>query len=258
MQPHRKNRVIEKLQKGEVVLSCSLTPVCSPKFAELIGLIGFDCLWIDMEHQDYSYEQVFNACLACRATGIAPMVRVRREGRHSYARGFEAGGTGVMVPHCMSAEDARRIVHDARFYPIGLRGLDGVESSASYGLMGMREYMDWSNRETFLVVQIEDREAVEDIDGIAAVDGIDLLFVGPGDLSQSYGCPGEFDHPRIQEAVERVAAAAETHCKNWGIPAGNPERARKLVAMGARFLNVGSVIGVLRNGLSELYASYNF
>ncbi len=256
MYSQRKNRVLEKLRKGEVVLSCSLTPVCSSKLAELIGIVGFDCLWIDMEHQDYSYEDVFNVCLACRATGMEPMVRVRREGRHSYARGFEVGGTGVMVPHCMGAQDARNIVHDARFYPVGLRGLDGVEASASYGLMSPKEYMQWANSETFLVVQIEDREAVEEIDQIASVEGIDLLFVGPGDLSQSYGCPGEFNDPQIQKATERVAEAAEKHGKYWGMPAGNPDRARTLIDMGARFLNAGSVIGVLRKGLSDLYSSF--
>ncbi|HPA46446.1 MAG TPA: aldolase/citrate lyase family protein [bacterium] len=255
-QESRKNRVLEKLRNGEVVLCTNSTPVCSPKIAELIGLIGFDCLWIDMEHQDFSYDEVFNACLACRATGMEPLVRIRREGRHSCARGFEVGGTGIMVPHCMGAEDAREIVRNARFWPVGLRGLDGVEALAQYGLMDTRQYMEWSNRETFVMVQIEDREAVEEVDGIAAVDGIDILLVGPGDLGQSYGCPGQFNHPKIRVAIERVSEAAEKHGRYWGIPCSTPDNARAMIRLGARFINAGSLIGVVQKGFLDIYREY--
>ncbi len=257
MQTERTNRVLSNLRKGEVVLTCSLTPICSSKVAELIGLIGFDCLWIDREHQDYSDEEVFNACLACRATGMEPMIRIRREGRHSCFRAFEVGGTGLMVPHCMSADDARSVVRDAKFYPVGLRGLDGVEANARYGLMGVKEYMEWANRETFVVVQIEDREAVEDIEAIAAVEGIDILFIGPGDLSQSYGCPGDIHHPDIQNTYKRVAQAAEKNGKWWGAPGGSVENASRLISMGARFINVTSLSTVMRNGFTSAYETFN-
>ncbi|MGC9328920.1 MAG: HpcH/HpaI aldolase family protein [Candidatus Hinthialibacter sp.] len=256
MREQAKNKVLEKLRNDEVVLSCSLTPVCSAKVAELIGLIGFDCLWIDQEHQDFEDENVFHACLACRAVGMAPMVRIRRQGRHSCARGFETGAAGIMVPHCMSADDARAIVRDARFYPIGLRGLDGVEASAQYGLIPTPDYMRWANQETFVVVQIEDREAVEEIDAIAEVEGIDILFVGPGDLSQSYGCPGRFNHPDIVSAYQKTAEAAARHQKYWGAPGGSPENAKRLIDMGARLINAGSLSGVMRQGFTQLHKNF--
>lgn len=248
--------MLARLRAGEVVLCTSLTPVPSPKIAELIGLTGFDCLWIDMEHQDYDYEEVFNICLACRASGVEPMVRVRREGRHSFARGFEVGGTGIMAPHCMGGADAAQIVRDARFHPVGLRGIDGVEAIADYGLMPINEYLEWSNRETFVVVQIEDREAVDDIAAIAATKGIDILFVGPGDLSQSYGVPGQTGSAPVQAAYERVAAAAAQNGIWWGAPAGTPEAARRLVDLGARFISTGSAIGLLRAGYANLHAAF--
>ncbi len=251
------NRVLETLRSGKIVFSCSLTPVCDPKIAELIGLVGFDCLWIDMEHQDFDYQSVFNACLACRATGMEPMVRIRREGRHSCFRGFEVGGTGIMVPHCMGEVDAKTIVKEARFSPMGLRGMDGVEVSARYGMTPMEEYIEWANRETFIVVQIEDREAVDEIDSIAAVEGIDILFIGPGDLSQSYGRPGQWDCPEIQRAFEQVAQAAKEHGKYWGAPGGNPERARTLIEMGARFLNTTSLSGIMRKGFQDAFESFD-
>jgi len=251
-----KNRVLQKLRNKEVVLSVSLTPICSGKVAELIGMLGFDCLWIDMEHQDFSYDQVYEACLACRATGMEPMVRIRREGRHSCFRGYEVGGTGIMVPHCMGAADARDIVRDARFAPLGLRGMDGVEPSAGYGLVGGKEYRQWANEETFLVVQIEDREAVDEIDKIAAIPGIDVLFVGPGDLSQSYGHPGVIDHPLVETAIDRVSAAAARNGIAWGAPGISPDRTRSLLSRGATLINTTSLSGVMRNGFRDVLQAY--
>ncbi|MBI4908911.1 MAG: aldolase [Acidobacteria bacterium] len=250
------NRVLKKLRNNEVVLSVSLTPICSGKIAELLGLLGFDCLWIDMEHQDFSYDQVFEACLGSRASGMEPMVRIRREGRHSCFRAFEAGATGIMVPHCMSAADARAIVRDARFAPLGLRGMDGVEPAAAYGLVGAKQYHEWANGETFVLLQIEDREAVEDVEAIAATPGIDVLFAGPGDLSQSYGHPGEVDHPLVMAAIERVAAAAAQAGIAWGAPGISPERARGLIGQGARFINTTSLSGVMRKGFKESLEAY--
>jgi 4-hydroxy-2-oxoheptanedioate aldolase len=256
MQPNQ-NRVLARMRAGKVALSCSLTPVCSPKVAELIGLIGFDCLWIDMEHQDFDYDQVANACLACRATSMEPMVRIRREGRHSAARAFEAGATGIMVPHCMDGEDARAIVRNARFAPLGLRGIDGVEPLAAHGLMPLQDYLCWSNQETFVLLQIEDKEAVEAIDDIAAVPGVDILFIGPGDLSQSYGAPGDTGQPEVQQAVRRVAQAAARHGKFWGGPAGDPDRAREWIGMGALFLNTTSLSAVMRRGFDDAFRSFD-
>ena len=253
---HR-NRVLQKFAADEVVLVASVTPVASPKVAELLGMVGFDCVWIDMEHQDYSYDQVFNLCLACRAAGAESMVRIRREGRHACARAFEAGATGIMVPHCMGAEDARQIVREARFHPLGLRGLDGVEATARYGLMSPVEYMDWANRETFIVVQIEDHEAVEEVDAIAAVPGIDALFVGITDLSQSYGVPMQLDSEPVRDALARVAAATAKHGKHWGSPGLSPANAQRLVDMGARFVTTTSAIAILRAGFLSTFGDYS-
>ncbi len=251
------NRVLEKLRRGETALVASTTPVGSPKIAELIGLCGFDCLWIDMEHQDYSWDDAWAMSLACRSTGMAPMIRVRREGRHSLPRAFEAGALGAMVPHCMGGADAREIVRDGKFAPVGLRGIDGVEAAARYGMMPTARYMDWANRETFLCVQIEDHEAVDEIDEIAATPGVDILFVGPADLSQSYGCFGQPGHPSMKRAFEAVAAAAARHGQWWGSTSATPERARELMDMGARFLTTVSAIGLLRKGFQETYAAWD-
>jgi 4-hydroxy-2-oxoheptanedioate aldolase len=253
----RNNRVLAKLRQGKAVLVTTVTPYASPKLTEMIGLLDFDCVWIDMEHQDYSYDQLFDMALGCRSTGAEAMARIRKGDYWTYSRPFEAGATGIMVPHCRSAEEARQIVRCSRFAPLGMRGIDGVEAAADYGLAPTAEYMDHANRETFVVVQIEDREAVDDVESIAAVEGIDILFVGPGDLSQSYGIPLQTQAPEVRQAIERVAAAAQRHGKWWGIPVGSIEQGERYYEMGARFLACGAAIILLQQGWSRIRQDFD-
>jgi len=231
--------------------------VASPKFTELIGLLGIDGVWLDMEHQDYDYHDMANACLGCRAGGCDAMIRVRKEGMHSYFRALEVGANGIMVPHCMSAEEARYVVRNSRFNPVGMRGMDGIEAPADHSLMPMDEYMEMANRETFVVVQIEDREALDVVEDIAQVEGIDVLFIGPGDLSQSLGIPLQFDHPKMSDAFRRVAKAAENGGKWWGSTSGSEDRMRELIDMGARLVSYGSVIGMVAKGYADVKAMFD-
>jgi 4-hydroxy-2-oxoheptanedioate aldolase len=251
------NRVLEKLRAGKAALVTTVTPYASPKLTEMIGMLDFDCVWIDMEHQDYSYDQLFDMALGCRATGIVPMARIRKGDYWSYSRPFEAGATGIMVPHCRSGAEAAEIVRYSRFHPLGLRGLDGVEANADYGLAPTAEYMAHTNRETFVCVQIEDREGVEDVEAIAATEGIDILFVGPADLSQSYGIPLQTQDPIIRGAIERVADAAARHGKWWGIPVGTAEQGQRYYEMGARFLACGAAIIILQQGWQRIRQDFD-
>jgi 4-hydroxy-2-oxoheptanedioate aldolase len=253
----RTNRVLEKLRQNKAVLVTTITPYASPKLTEMLGLLDFDCVWIDMEHQDYSYDQLFDMALGCRSTGIEPMARIRKGDYWTYSRPFEAGATGIMVPHCRSGAEAEQIVRFARFAPLGMRGIDGVEALADYGLAPTGEYMAHANRETFVVVQIEDREAVENVDAIAATVGIDVLFVGPADLSQSYGIALQTQDPIIQAAIERVAEASARHGKWWGIPVGSAEQGERYYEMGARFLACGAAIILLQEGWRRIRQDFD-
>ena len=204
----RRNKILHRLRKGEPVMLACPTPYPSPKLIEMIGLIGFDGVWIDMEHQDYDYDQLFAMGLACRASGMDPLVRMRKGPYWSYFRCLEAGANGIMVPHVCSAAEARDVVRNSRFHPVGQRGMDGVEVASNYGMEAMPEYMASANEETLVSIQIEDREGVEAIDEILAVEGLDGIMVGPADLTQSYGVPTQGGHPLIVQAVDRVAEAA--------------------------------------------------
>lgn len=228
-----KSRVLQKLKAGEFVRVMGVCQVIEPWFSELVGRLGFDVIWFDMEHRPFGYEAIGPISVACRGTGIDLMVRVLKTGYSSPMRVLEFGANGLIVPHCRSAEEARQWVDWSRFYPLGKRGFDGAGVDADYMLADPLAHMKHANEETFLVLQIEDREAVDCVEEIAAVPGVDVLFVGPADLTISYGVPMQFGHPDVQRAIDRVAAATAKAGKRWGISTGTPKAAQAALDRGA-------------------------
>ena len=182
-----KSRALEKLRSGDFVRTAVLSRVAQPWLAELIGRTGYDLIWLDMEHRDFDYAVIAPLALACRATGIDLMVRILKTGYSTPMRVLESGASGVMVPHCRSAAEARQWAEWCRFAPLGTRGFDGSGPDADYMLVDAKDYMSHANRQTFVVLQIEDRDAVDCVDEIARTEGVDVLFVGPADLTISYG-----------------------------------------------------------------------
>src|SRR5215469_14046023 len=183
------SRVLKKLRAGEFVRVVGVNRVVEPWFTEVVGRSGFDVVWLDMEHRTHGEDVISAISLACRATGIDLMVRIRKTDYSSPMRALECGAQGIMVPHCRSAEEARQWVRWCKYPPMGERGFDNVGADGEFGLSDPAEYFERSNRETFVVLQIEDRDAVDRVEEIAAVEGVTLLFVGPADLSISLGVP---------------------------------------------------------------------
>jgi len=247
------SKVLTKLRNGGFVKVTCVGRVNDSWLPELIGRIGFDALWYDLEHQTGPDHAANAFALACRASGMDLMVRVRKAEYGSPMRMLEAGANGLMVPHIRSAEEARQWVEWCRFPPLGKRGFDGAGADADYMLAGPIEHMRHANEEVFLTFQIEDREALDRIGDIAAAPGYDVLFIGPGDLSISLGVPFEINHPSMQQAIDAIARAAAAHGKIWGIPAGSPAAAQAYLERGARFIAYGSDHVVLLNGFQALY-----
>jgi 2-keto-3-deoxy-L-rhamnonate aldolase RhmA len=251
------SRVLKKLRGGDFVVTAGVNRVAEPWLTEVIGRIGYDVIWFDMEHRAFGYDAIEPVALACRATGIDLMVRVLKTGYTSPMRALEFGANGILVPHCMSAEEARQWVEWVRYPPLGRRGFDGAGADADYALADPREYLSKANEEVFLALQVEDRECVERVEEIAAVPGVDLLFVGPGDLSISYGVPFEFDHPLVQKAIDRVAAAAAKAGIWWGIPTGSPEQAQSALDRGARLITAGNDHSMLLRGFKSAFEDFS-
>ena len=251
------SRVLQKLRAGGFVRVVGVNRVTAPWLAEVIGKIGFDLIWLDLEHRTHGYDVIDPISLACRATGIDLMVRVPKAEYGSPMRALECGAQGIMVPHCRSGEEARQWVRWCRYPPVGERGFDSVGADAEFGLSGPAQYLQRSNQETFLVLQIEDRVAVEHVEEIAAVEGIDVLFVGPADLSMSLGVPFQFEHPAMQSAIDRVAQAAAKTGIWWGTVTSSPAFAQQALDRGARMVTCANDHFLLLDGLREAYQQFS-
>ncbi len=239
----RPSKVLQKLRAGNAV-SCVKMNLSDSRAVEIAALAGFDCVWADMEHVPNDLCVVERQVLAAKTHGVDTMVRVSRGGYSDYVRPLELDAAGIMVPHVMGVEDARRVVKMARFHPVGLRPVDGGNADGAFCAVEFNDYLAEANRERFLIVQIEDWEPLAELDEIAALDGVDMLFFGPADFSQSIGAPGQWNHPAIADGRKRVAEAALRHGKFAGT-VGGTANLPELLELGYRFLSVGAdVVGL--------------
>ena len=247
----RPSKVKAKLRRNEPVLLTTLH-LTDPSLFELTSLMGFDGIWMDLEHHAYSAE---TAAALMRAARVGTSDVMARPGKGEFmrlGRLLEAGAQGLLYPRCDDAAEARELVSWAKFAPLGKRGFDGGNADMPYCTMPFTDYLRRANEETFLVVQIEDPVALSHAHAIAAVEGVDVLFLGPADFSILSGVPGQFDHPLIQEAIDTFAAAAAAAGKHWGMPVPTPEKGKKLLDLGARFLCHGADLIHVKNGLADI------
>jgi len=241
------------MRNGETVC-CGKLNLSDPRCTEIAALCGYDCLWLCMEHVPATLEQVENQIRAAKMYDVDAMVRIKRGSYSDMIHPLEMDASGIMVPHCMSAADAAQVARTARFYPIGRRPVDGGNADGAYCAIPLQEYMRQANEQRFVAIQIEDPEPLEELDAIAATEGIDMLFFGPGDFSQSIGAPGQMDDPRIEEARTRVLEAARKHGKFAGTVAGDAAGFRQRSAEGWNFLSLGADVIFLMQGFSQIVA----
>jgi 4-hydroxy-2-oxoheptanedioate aldolase len=239
----RPSRVLKKLRAGRVA-TCFKLNLADARVAEIAALAGFDCLWTDLEHVPNDLSVIEKIIWAAKSRDADVLVRVSRGGYSDYIRPLELDAAGIMVPHCMSLADAREVVRMTRFHPQGRRPVDGGNADGAYCGIDFNRYLEQANEQRMIVVQIEDPEPLEELDAIAALPGIDMLFFGPGDFSHAIGAPGVWDHPRLIEARRRVAEAAVAAGKFAGT-VGSAANLDELVSLGYRFISIGAdVVGL--------------
>jgi 2-keto-3-deoxy-L-rhamnonate aldolase RhmA len=253
-------RLKQALSENRVVRVIGMGQLCSPKLVEMIGFAGgWDAVWLDQEHGGLSISRIEEACRAARSVGLDSFVRLTATDYATVMRPLEAGGGGIMAAMVRSARQAEEIVRWAKFHPQGCRGINGSGVDGRYGTLPMKEYLAKANAETFIAIQIEHVDAVNEVDRIAAISGVDVLFVGPADLSQSMGHPGEWEHAVVWDALRKVSAAAKQHGIHWAILAPTPDYARRCVELGCRMLGVGMDVWLISKGLAAFkhdYADY--
>lgn len=240
----RPSRVLAKLRSGKIVFSYRIN-LDSARAVELAAMEGFDCIWICLEHGPSDLGIVERQIYAAKAWDTDTVVRVPRGSYSDYIHPLEMDATGIMVPHIMSLEDAKQVVRMTRFHPIGRRAMDSGYADAQYASIDLPRYAQQANAQRFVILQIEDPEPLADLEAIAALEGFDILFYGPGDFSHALGVPGKWDHPKVTENFQKIAKVAAAHGKVAGTVAslGN---LKELIAMGYRFINLSSDVHALR------------
>ncbi len=250
----RESRVLKKLRQGEIV-SCFKINLSDAKSSEIAAISGFDCVWADQEHIGQDWSILAANVWATKAHNTDILVRVPRGSYSDYVKPLELDASGIMVPHIMNVEDAKKVIEMTRFHPIGRRPIDGGNADGSYTALDFNDYLVQANQQRFVILQIEDPEPLEVLNEIAALEGYDMLFFGPGDFSQGIGAPGEWNHPRLIEARKLVAAAAKKHGKFAGT-VGGPGNLKDLVALGYQFISVGADVVGLKNYCQDLVSSF--
>ena len=239
------------MREGGVAVSikCNMS---DPAEAEIAAACGFDCIWIDLEHVPSNITSVREFVRAAKIYDCDVLTRIARGSYSDIIRPLEADSTGIMVPHLMSLEDAKKVVYYSKFHPVGRRPVDGGNADAGYVCDDMNEYIRCANEQRFVIVQIEDPEPMAELEEICALPGIDMIFFGPADYSQGIGKPFCFDAEELSQARRLIAQTARKHGKFAGTVGGAGNIA-ELAAMGYQFINIGADVaawhGYCKNNL---------
>ncbi|MBQ38387.1 MAG: 4-hydroxy-2-oxovalerate aldolase [Gemmatimonadaceae bacterium] len=248
----RPSKVLRKIRDGQCVRVAALGHYL-PFYVRHAAHCAFDAIWLDLEHRAMDPREVQSLLAMCHQHDIDAMVRAPTTERTLLYRYFEDGAAGLLMPLVADAEEARRIARAVKFPPIGNRGLDGAGLDSDF-MLAAEGFTDDANRETFVFCQIETPRALDEAEGIAAVEGVDGLFIGPADLGLRLGL--QEGGASLEEAIARVAEAAKRHNKAWGIAGGGPEQWQRYRQMGAQML-IGAGDFALTGVLAEARKNFD-
>ncbi len=250
-EPSWRNPIKVKLKRGEPVIGVVIS-VNNVETAAQAANLGFDFLWIEMEHSPISLEGLRNIVLATRGLPAVPFARPPVNELWTAKRVLDAGVLGVIFPFTRTPELARQAVAACRYPPLGLRGSGADLAQFRWPAAG--GYYDFADENVLVVGVVEDTSALANIDAIAATPGLDVLFIGTSDLSFSLGLRGAQDNPKLDEAVAVIAAAARKHGKFLGRPARSPKEIKAYSKQGFQFFMTGTEIDLMSMGAAQLLA----
>jgi 2-keto-3-deoxy-L-rhamnonate aldolase RhmA len=254
------NLVKKKLADGKPVLGSMVFEFFTPGIARICANAGAEFVMYCMEHTGMGFEPLKPQFALCRALGVVPLVRVPATEYHFVARALDVGALGVMVPLVDTAEQAERIVSFSRYPPAGRRGAAFGFAHDDYG--GGDKDADLSDKmraiheRTLVICMIETRAGLDNVEAIAAVPGVDVLWLGHFDLTNFLGIPGQFSHPQYRDAVKRIAAAAAKHGKSAGYMAADAQLGREYLGHGYRMIATGTDQGLLQNAIAQLIGTW--
>jgi 4-hydroxy-2-oxoheptanedioate aldolase len=241
------NPLKPRLRGGETLLGC-FQRIAAPEVTEVCAAAGFDFVVIDLEHTPMTEERAAGLIRAGEAAGIPALVRVGSHDPAAIGRLLDAGPAGLHVPQVRSASEAEAAVRATRYPPRGSRGLAAPRQAGYGGRMSLADYVRASEEWPLVVVQVESRSGLDEIEAIAAVEGVDVVFIGLTDLSQDLGVPGEYGDLGLRDAVDLAFRAIESCGKAAGVPVTGPAMAEEYVGRGATYLTANDVRLLLESG----------
>lgn len=242
----------ERLRNGEQVLGTMVTTFASPDIAKILQVCGFDFLIVDCEHGSFTTREVANIIAVARGIGMPALVRIPEMRREHALKFMEMGASGLLLPNTESAEQAKMLVDCTKYAPLGHRGVSLSRPHTDFKKVSGATYMPQANDETILMCQIESRKGVENVEEIIAVEGIDVAFIGPNDMTQDYGILGQFEHPEIVAAFERIVAAAQANGKWAGAHFGGAAPLKPWLKKGMQINMWNSDNGLLALGAAAI------
>jgi 4-hydroxy-2-oxoheptanedioate aldolase len=245
------NNLKQTLNSGNVAIGTFLK-LTDPAIVEIVSLAGFDFVIIDMEHGPISIETAQNLVRAAEVRGITPIIRVAENNPGLILRALDTGAQGVQVPHVSKKSDAQKAVEAAKFHPAGDRGICRFVRAADYSSMDRFKYFERSNHETTIVVHIEGIEGMNNLPEILTVKYLDIIFLGPYDLSQSCGVTGQVNHPKVLEKMHHAVRISQKGNKVVGTFFDNIEDARKWIKAGVRYISFSVDVGIFFKTCSDI------
>jgi 2-dehydro-3-deoxyglucarate aldolase/4-hydroxy-2-oxoheptanedioate aldolase len=248
----RINTVKKALAEGRLQLGCGWSNLRSPAIARILAAAGFHWTYVDAEHGGFGIESLQDICRDAVSAGISPLVRVADLQYSLIARALDIGADGIVLPRVESPELLERTVSWTKYPPVGIRGYGLTPLHLNHEAVTIAQAIEHMNANTMVVLQIETRRAVEAREELLSVPGIDAVMMGPVDLSISLGVPGDFQHPKMVEAMESVRDACLRHGVAPGTQTRTPELARFWKERGMKFLGCGTEAAMLLERAREL------
>ena len=241
-----------RLRNGEVLLGPLLFELATPGLAAVLADVGFDFLLFDLEHAPFDAPTVARTMLSAGQAGLGSIVKLPDLERSAVQRYLDYGAAGIQAPHVESAEELARLVRWSRYPPVGERGQVFGLGNTGFRVVDPSSHVTEANEQILLIPMIETRRGVEQVEAILDAGGADVVFIGTGDLSSSYGVPGQMTHPIVLEAAERVVAACRERDIAVAINAEEPETAARWIDRGVQMIAYSSELGMIRRQAAAL------
>lgn len=236
--------------KEKKTLFGTFIKVKDPALVECCGYAGFDFIIVDDEHGSFSFSDAENLVRAAEVAHIAPVMRIPCC-PHALTHALDIGMSAVMIPSLTNVTDAERIASFSKYSPRGNRGTSIDQKSARYGFCSPGEYFKSANENTMLILQLESKELLDQLEAFLSVKQLDMVFIGPGDLSDSFGKSGDLECPEVQTAVQHITAACQERNIPVGIYAGTPAQAQRYAHMGIQFIAFSTDLMLYQKTLTE-------